>query len=631
MHIRDTVFDTIISDKVGYTGGGDFSLTGSDYIGYYNVLDGRPFAGRFSKEIPLNSYDNINTKIILSKDLYFDRVVSDVISLPYSLDELYFQPNEIINKNTLNLKISQLYDNFVEIFRYGKFPSPKIPVNNTGIAVVSSVIGPPAFGDEFITWLPTNTVVVSSNSTLPSFRNYNEAFNGTSDYNLDIMKSRFDDKYTLFLSSKNTIFSYEVDDPAAGEQHQTFNFTASTNAIGDYSSLTFDKIANTANNSRDTLFVADSGNNAIVKLDVSNIVNLDRTGVRNFKYIDSIGGTGDNETNFQDIQKIIYGDNFIYVYDKGEKVIKQFSEDLIFIKKYTNNKLFNENVFVNFAYNVFDKNLYILFENKKIFVIETGHFQKKDEFILDVNDFKDEKLEKILFSENNSNIFYIQTDYGVYKYLLSRKNKLIAEWQLLKNLSFDINWEETNFLWDLNFDNWEGFSNGPDNYNYLDIDILASENNFDKLVFISTKNILEYSENMELLSLFSKDDPDFYDLDEMEFSFEYFNNITLNVAFYKLLYNHSLLANRISKKVSLKFDNRGVKIFDDISHINPEDKLQINLDNTKDFYVGMNETTSLLVFNRIIESFYNYQLEIIKLLDIETINIKNPPLSTIIF
>jgi hypothetical protein len=165
----------------------------------------------------------------------------------------------------------------------------------------------------------------------------------------------------------------------------------------------------------------------------------------------------------------------------------------------------------------------------------------------------------------------------------------------------------------------------------LDIDILASENNFDKLVFISTKNILEYSENMELLSLFSKDDPDFYDLDEMEFSFEYFNNITLNVAFYKLLYNHSLLANRISKKVSLKFDNRGVKIFDDISHINPEDKLQINLDNTKDFYVGMNETTSLLVFNRIIESFYNYQLEIIKLLDIETINIKNPPLSTIIF
>ena len=92
MHIRDTVFDTIISDKVGYTGGGDFSLTGSDYIGYYNVLDGRAFAGRFGKELPLNSYDNINTKIILSKDLYFDRVVSDVISLPYSLDELYFQP-----------------------------------------------------------------------------------------------------------------------------------------------------------------------------------------------------------------------------------------------------------------------------------------------------------------------------------------------------------------------------------------------------------------------------------------------------------------------------------------------------------------------------------------------------------
>lgn len=631
MHIIDTVFKNRISDKVGFTNGGEFSLTGSDYTGYYNVLDGKAFVGRFEKSIPLNSYDTINTRIILNKDLNFDRVVSDEIKLPYTLDDIFFQPNEIINKNTLNLKITQLYDNFVEIFRYGKFPSPKIPVNNTGFAVVSSNEGPPLFTDKYITWLPTNAVVLSAASTLPSLRNYNEAFNGTDDINLDILKSKFDDRYTIFLSSKNTIFSYDVDDPAVDEQHQTFNFTASTNAIGDFSSLTFNKIANTANDSLNTLFVADSGNNTIVKLDVSNIVNLDRTGLRTFKYIDSIGGTGDNETNFKNIQKIIYGDGFIFVYDSGEKVIKQFTNDLVFVKKYVNNNLFNNNTFVNFAYNIFDKNLYILFENKRVFVIESEHFQKKDEFLLDQNDFKDEKVEKILFSENNSNIYYVQTNYGVYKYLLSRKNKLIAEWQLLKNLSFLPAWEETNFLWELNNDNWEGFAQGADNYNYLDIDILASKNNFDRLVFLSSKNILEYSENEQFLSLFSKEDMDLYDLDEIELSFEYFNNITLNTAFYKLLYNHSLLANRISKKVSLKFDNRGVRLFNDISHVNPVTKLQTDLRNTKDFYVGMNETTSLLVFNRILESFYNYQLEILKLLKVETINLKNPPLSTIIF
>ena len=207
---------------------------------------------------------------------------------------------------------------------------------------------------------------------------------------------------------------------------------------------------------------------------------------------------------------------------------------------------------------------------------------------------------------------------------------MIAEWQLLKNVAFNVPWEQTNSLYNLNFDKWEGFMQGPDNYNYIDIDVLPSNNNFDKLVFMSKKNILEYSENEEFLTLFSKDSPDLYNLNQILFEFEYFNSITLNTALYKLLYNHNLIANRISKKVSLKFD-KGRKIFDDISHLTPEEKLKITLSGTENFYAGVNETMSTLVFNRILKSFHDYQIDILKLLQVETINLKIPPLSTITF
>jgi len=630
MKNKNTIYETTVSEKVGFTTGNEFALTGSNYIGYYNILDNKAYAGKFDRDTLLQSYGTIESIIILNKDLNFDRVVEDEILLPFKLDEILFQPNEIVNKNTLNLKLTQLYENFTEIFRYGKFPSPKVPVQFTGFALLTSDGPAGGYTNSFIKWVPTNTELISAASETAAFGNFNSVFETTDDINLDILKFKFDDKYTIFLSANDTIFSFEVDDPGIGEQHTTFNFIASANAVGDYNSLSFNKITNTANNSRNTLFVADSGNNTITKLDVTNIVNLDRTGIRDFKYIEQIGGIGNNETNFTNLEKIIYGGKFIYTYDAGEKVIKQFTEDLVFIKKYVNNKLFKNNEFVNFAYNIFNRNLYILFANKKIVVVETEYFQTIDEYELDQNSFNEEKLEKIIFSENNSNIYYIQTNFGVYKYLLSRKNKLIAEWQLLKNVAFNVPWEQTNSLYNLNFDKWEGFMQGPDNYNYIDIDVLPSNNNFDKLVFMSKKNILEYSENEEFLTLFSKDSPDLYNLNQILFEFEYFNSITLNTALYKLLYNHNLIANRISKKVSLKFD-KGRKIFDDISHLTPEEKLKITLSGTENFYAGVNETMSTLVFNRILKSFHDYQIDILKLLQVETINLKIPPLSTITF
>ena len=98
-----TIYDTPVSQKVGFTTGSEFELTGSEYVGYYNVFNKQAYAGKFNRDIILRSFDNIDTRIILDKDKNFDRVVEDEIVLPFELNDILFQPNEIVNKNTLNL------------------------------------------------------------------------------------------------------------------------------------------------------------------------------------------------------------------------------------------------------------------------------------------------------------------------------------------------------------------------------------------------------------------------------------------------------------------------------------------------------------------------------------------------
>ena len=47
----------------------------------------------------------------LKTSYIFDRVVTDVFSLPYSFNSIEIQPNELATASTFNLKLKRLYDN----------------------------------------------------------------------------------------------------------------------------------------------------------------------------------------------------------------------------------------------------------------------------------------------------------------------------------------------------------------------------------------------------------------------------------------------------------------------------------------------------------------------------------------
>ena len=71
----------------------------------------------------MNAIDTEFQKI----DLNYDRTVTDVFQLPYSLDTVLLQPNELAVSQSFNLKIQKLYDNFLYLYGLCNVADFKIP------------------------------------------------------------------------------------------------------------------------------------------------------------------------------------------------------------------------------------------------------------------------------------------------------------------------------------------------------------------------------------------------------------------------------------------------------------------------------------------------------------------------
>ncbi len=572
----------------------------------------------------MQSKDNISS--IIELEDFFDRSIYDSLNLPYTLNEVLFKPNEIINKNSINFKIEQLYDNFKELFKFSKIQDPLLPDNFSKYAVLSSI----SPGNSAITWADSNFLILSSNKNFLPLSSYNELFDRER-INLNLIKGDLTDDFTLFTSISNTVFTFDL-----SANFDTFSLITSTNKIGLFEDLTFNDIVSVDTNKKDTLFISDSGNNSLYKIDVNDIVNRNRNGNRNFILTEVIGNSGTGDTNFNQIDKISVGDKSVFLYDRGDKIIKQFTVDLNIVKKYINNKLFTDNNFINLTYNEYSNLLYILFDNFKVVILETNQFNKVDEFSYILNDFESGEIpKKILFSNNNSNLYYLITNKRIYKYFVNENNKLVGKFNIANNLRATENWEETFEYWQTPGSpvidiNWDAKSGG-NNFDTKDMTTFVTEDNFDRILSLSEDRFFEFKEDNKLNTFLNNENPEFIDLKDILIKEDYFNNITFNNLVYKFLFNVNLLGFEIGKRLETRYLNNFLT-FRKFKNIIPDDKNEIiELKNENDFFVGVNETISTKVFNRVIENLYNYTTNLSLLLNAEVTNTRISPLTTVIF
>jgi hypothetical protein len=622
--------------KIAFTEGGEFTFAGSDYIGYYNY-DGISFykTKNLQNDV-LKRVESVYTDIIDSKK-FFDRTIFTTLKTSYIQDDIIFKPNEIINKNSINFKFNLLYDNFMDLIRFTSINDPLIPSDYKGYAVLSST----NLGTEW-QWVSSNVRFISGglDPSLVPLSSYNSQFKNSDTVNsLAIRSTKNVDEYTLFASTSTFLFVYQIND-----SETMFDFVLSANALGNDDQLRFKGVTSiTSDNDRNILYINDRVKKQIYKTEVKTIINKDRTGIRKIKLLDTIGSKGDDVTNFNDNTYIEYGNKNLFVYDFYDKTIKKFSKDFQFKIQYSNFKLFTEDEFISMTYNKNFDLLYVLTKAFNVLVLNANNFNEVDRYALTSNPFefsipligKFELPRKIVFSENHSNVYYLQTTKNVYKYFVNTQSKNI------ERFTIDIQFDSVN-LWNTIFEKFSAFYVEWDDLPDFDKFTLASTglvligndaNKSDKLLLWSNKRILSFIENNDRISLLNTKRPNFYTKSEIFLNSEYFNNITFNSTIYRHLFNLNLLSSNLNKKLLAQFDTLetdGYLRFKEFLEMSHEDKDTLDIDDGKQFFIGVNETLNGNTLNRVMENIIKYQNKIIKTVDTKRIGERIPILKTVL-
>ena len=112
-----------------YTDGTDFTFEGSKYVGYVNIdKDNNAYKTKYNKLDELVPIENVyNDNVFDGK--YFDTSIFTQLKFDFTLDDILFKPNELINKNSINYKLDLLYRNFAKIYNYTVLNDPLVPDN----------------------------------------------------------------------------------------------------------------------------------------------------------------------------------------------------------------------------------------------------------------------------------------------------------------------------------------------------------------------------------------------------------------------------------------------------------------------------------------------------------------------
>jgi len=628
--------DITTSKKVSYSSGGEFTFLGSDYIGYYNYTNGRFYKTKNKQEDELKIIENVNTDIIDSTK-FKDRTIFTVLNPSYNLDDLLFKPNELINKNSINFKLNLLYENFKDLFIFANASNPLIPTNFNKYAILSAVDG-----DINWNWIDTTVRFISGglDPGIIKLSAYNGGFNDANSTNIvTIQSTKIENEYSLFASASSFVYVYQLD-----RNDTMFDFVLSATGLGSNNQLFFRNITSiAADKEKNILYINDRNLNQVFKTDVKNIINKDRTGIRNIKLLDTIGGEGNENTNFNGNSYIEYGNKNIFVYDEIDKSIKKFSEEFVYKLKYNNKKLFSDNEFISMTYNKTFDLLYVVTKTYLILVLNANNFDEVDQYTFGKNPFdfniplisKFEEPRKIIFSENNSNIYYLQTTKNVYKYFVNTQN------QSIERFTIEINFDSV-ALWNTVFQKFSAYEVAWDELPDFDkftiagtgLDIIGSDTlNEDKLLMWANKRVFSFTEDNNTVSLLNTNDTNYYKKSEIFIDNEYFNNITFNSTIYRHLFNLNLFASNLNKKLLAQFDTvetEGYLRFQEFIELNYNDKETLNMDDQKQFFVGVNETLNGNTLNRVITNLFDYQNKLIEVVKTKRIGKRIPVLKTVI-
>ena len=104
--------------KYNYTDGYEFFDSGGDqYVGYFNVDENNVvYETRDTQDKQLTKQSNFSSEYNSNIEYFKDRTLIEKMSLPYNLNQIEIGSNEIVNYNTINIKLNYLHNNLVYLY-----------------------------------------------------------------------------------------------------------------------------------------------------------------------------------------------------------------------------------------------------------------------------------------------------------------------------------------------------------------------------------------------------------------------------------------------------------------------------------------------------------------------------------
>lgn len=528
---------------------------------------------------------------VLESGIIFDRFLGKKLELPYpDFDYIKIQPNDIATHAVINLAFEKLYTNFLYLYKSSRVASNVIPISCTGFAGVST-------NANVFRWSTKKDGLSTSQFRYLSAANL---WGQDKITNIAACRNVTNNQFSIITTSGKDLVVYNADRrffTDTIDYDLTITKVLSTKEIFPKSGVLWEGIGDIMFGDNNSMFVLDASAYNIRKYDASGFITDDFVLRDKFVYIDSIGGYGEyNDNNlFNDPRNIDVFNNELFVLDSGNGCVKRFDQDLNWKITYRLFRDFLSAYPVHLSHDA-NGNMYVLTDKNTILKYDND-FQNKVEIPIRSLSADIEKDIKLVFSEQNTNIFYLVTDKNIYKRLVSQPDQDVGRYLFYLH---NVNTDET----------------------VVDFYTLSSASADFNIMFSRTptgigKFTLWY-DNINLFDVLLEADFDVYTLDEITIGpEEYLQNWVFNKAISKLVISHQRLADHITGQFIAKKDYKGNITFRGTRYFLPEELAKIKFSQDLTFYIGMNEVFQNNIINRSLRKIFDIQVNMFNALQAE--------------
>jgi hypothetical protein len=410
--------------KKYYTPGGEFLLSGADYIGYVELFNGEPC--EFGTRKVLTPAQTFATDVLTSK-YFYDRLVNDKIALPHSLEDIAIAPNDHLNYNLIKDRLTKLHENNAYTFSRLFIPNNNIPVtDNVTFAAIKN--------DDDVNFTLLSAFegnVVFESTTF--FSELGNIINFVGKKNVDLFNNFAffcitDTKFITLTSNEIETTVIEVSDKYETVENE----------------LQFKSLSGIAVNDK-FLYISDTGNNVVIKYEIAGYFSNDYALANKRNFIEVVGGEGSaaDFSRFKSPKEIACNNRYVAVHDSGNYSIKIFNTNFNYVKQLRGLPLRSEPL-AAIEFNPNNNTLYVLTyfgdnnRELKLYVF-SADFILQEQYILDIKLESKDIVRNITFSQNDSNFWYICTSARVFKKLINRPSGSLGSFQTRNLFSNNIN------------------------------------------------------------------------------------------------------------------------------------------------------------------------------------------------